>query len=137
VGIESQRSRRLNVLGLMSRSKRLETYVSHQSITTEVVIACIDAFFSKVEQRTVIVVNQASIHTSDDVHEKLEEWQQCQIEIFHLPNYSPQLNLIEILWRVIKYEWIEIRAYQSWQSLVNYVEKVLREFGKAYVINFV
>ncbi len=85
----------------------------------------------------MIVVDQASIHTSDLVQDKLEEWQQRQIEIFQLPSYSPELNLIEILWRFIKYEWIEISAYHSWQSLVQYVEKVLREFGQSYVINFV
>jgi transposase len=135
--IESQRSQRLNVLGLMTRTNHLHSYVSTQSITSEVVIACIDAFFPTVNKRTVIIVDQASIHTSGAICDKLEEWQQRNIEIFQLPSYSPQLNLIEILWRFIKYEWIEISAYQSWQSLVQYVEKVLREFGENYVINFV
>jgi len=54
-----------------------------------------------------------------------------------LPSYSPQLNLIEILWRFIKYEWIEIEAYKSWSTFVASVEKNLREFGRNYVINFV
>jgi len=54
-----------------------------------------------------------------------------------LPSYSPQLNLIEILWRFIKYEWIEIEAYKSWSTFVASVEKTLREFGRNYVINFV
>lgn len=85
----------------------------------------------------MIVVGQASIHTSDAMQDKLEKWQQRQIELFQLPRYSPQLNLIEILWRFIKYEWMEVSAYQSWQKLVEYVERVLREFGKTYVINFV
>ncbi|KAM3093389.1 IS630 family transposase, partial [Phormidesmis sp. 146-35] len=43
----------------------------------------------------------------------------------------------EILWRFIKYEWIEFSAYRNWQSLVQYVERVLKEFGENYVINFV
>lgn len=135
--IESQRSRRLNVLGLMTRANQLHSYVSTQSITSEVVITCIDAFFPTVNKRTVIVVDQASIHRSDAIYDKLEEWQHRGIEIFQLPSYSPQLNLIEILWRFIKYEWIESSAYRSWQSLVQYVEKVLKEFGENYVINFV
>ena len=121
----------------MSRSNRLETYISQQTITSEVVIACIDAFFSSVNKRTVIVVDGSSIHTSDAVLNKLEEWLSRRIEIFQLPSYSPQLKGIEILWRFIKYEWIEISAYSSWQNVVSYVEKVLREFGKNYVINFV
>jgi transposase len=45
----------------------------------------------------VIVTDQASIHTSDAIFEKLEEWKQRNITIFELPSYSPELNLIEIL----------------------------------------
>lgn len=135
--IPSQRSQRLNVLGLMNRRNCLEAYVSTQSITSDVVIACIDSFLPQVAKRSVIVMDQASIHTSDARLDKLEEWKRRNIELFELPSYSPQLNLIEILWRFIKYEWIEISAYQSWQSLVDYVEKVLRGFGDKYVINFV
>lgn len=111
--IPSQRSQRLNVLGLMNRRNHLEAYVSTQSITSGVVSACIDTFFTQVDKRTVIVMDQASIHTSDAMLDKLEEWKQRNIEIFELPSYSPELNLIEILWRFIKYEWIEISAYQS------------------------
>lgn len=76
MGIESQRSQRLNVLGLMTRANQLHSYVSTQSITSEVVIACIDTFFPKVDKPTVIVVDQASIHTSDAFRDKLAYWQQ-------------------------------------------------------------
>lgn len=137
IEIPSQRSKRLNVLGFMKRDNQLESYTSTQTITSDVVIACIDAFFSTPERRTVIVADQSSIHTSDLIQEKLEEWKERQIEIFSLPTYSPELNLIEILWRFIKYEWIEIEAYRCWKSFVDYVEKVLRGFGEDFVINFV
>ncbi|MGB3514545.1 MAG: transposase [Microcoleaceae cyanobacterium] len=56
---------------------------------------------------------------------------------FELPTYSPQLNLIEILWRLIKYEWLGIEAYVNWETFIASVEKILREFGENYVINFV
>lgn len=135
--ISSRRSRRLNVLGIMNRSNALKSYVSSQSINSDVVIACIDAFFPKVDKPTVIVVDQSSIHISDAILDKIEEWLERSITIFVLPSYSPQLNLIEILWRFIKYEWIEIDAYKSWETFVTSVEKILKEFGKKYVINFV
>ncbi len=48
-------------------------------------------------------MDQASIHTSDKMMEKIEEWEKKNLEIFWLPTYSPELNLIEILWRFIKY----------------------------------
>ena len=135
--INSRRSRRLNVLGIMDKHNDLKTYVSEQSINSDVIIACIDAFFPVVDKPTVIVVDQSSIHISDTILDKLEEWHERNITIFVLPSYSPQLNLIEILWRFIKYEWIEINAYKSWSTFVASVEKILREFGQNYVINFV
>jgi transposase len=135
--IPSNRSPRLNVLGIMSRKNHLEAYVSFQSINSDVVVACIDTFFPEVEKPTFIVADQASIHTSNAVLDKIEEWKERGITIFELPSYSPELNLIEILWRFIKYEWIEIDAYSSWQTFVASIEKILREFGKNYVINFV
>ena len=135
--ISSSHSRRLNVLGIMNRANHLETYVSLQTINSDVVIACIDAFFPVVDKPTVIVVDQSSIHTSDAILEKREEWGERNLSIFELPSYSPELNLIKILWRFIKYEWIEIDAYKAWETFVASVEKILREFGKNYVINFV
>jgi transposase len=137
VGISSKHSRRLNVFGVMNRHNQLHSYVSTQTITSDVIMACIDSFFPTVTKRTVIVMDKAPIHTSDIMQDQCLEWKQRQIEIFYLPSYSPQLNLIEILWRFIKYEWLPLSAYKCWQSLVDFVEKVLREFGENYVINFV
>ena len=135
--IPSRRSQRMNVLGIMNRNNHIETYISSQSINSDVVIACIDGFSPAVHKPTVIVTDQASIHTSDAIVDKHEEWKQRNITLFELPSYSPELNLIEILWRFIKYEWIEISAYKSWGTFVKSVEKILKQFGENYVINFV
>ena len=89
-----------------------------------------------VERQTFIVVDRASIHTSNAILEQFEEWKERDLTIFELPTYSPELNLIEILWRSIKYEWLEIDAYSSWESLVSSVEIIFKEFGDNYVINF-
>ena len=122
---------------IINRNNELKSYVSEQTINSDVVIACIDAFLTTVDKPTVIVVDQSSIHISDAILDKFEEWHERNLTIFVLPSYSPQLNLIEILWRFIKYEWIEIDAYKSWSTFVASVEKILREFGENYLINFV
>ena len=46
LGIPSQKSKRLNVLGFMHRRHGLESYVSKQSITSDVVATCLETFFS-------------------------------------------------------------------------------------------
>ena len=134
--LPSQRSRRFNLLGLMNRRNEWAPYVFTQSITSEVVIACLDDFAKTCQQRTVIVMDQASVHTSAAIEDKLKEWDAQNIEIFGLPPYSPQLNLIEILWRFMTYEWIDFEAYESLENLGRYLDKVLRSFGDEYVINF-
>ena len=48
------------------------------------------------EKPTVIVADQASVHTSDAIQDQIEEWQERNISLFLLPTYSPHLNLIEI-----------------------------------------
>jgi transposase len=100
------------------------------------VIAVLDQFSQTRQQRTVVVLDRASIHTSQAVDAMRVEWAERQLEIFWLPAYSPQLNLIEILWRFIKYQWLEFSAYEDWNSLVEAVENILKEVGKKYVINF-
>jgi len=136
IPIKSGRSRRLNILGLMNRYQELDAYTFEGTITSEVVISCLDKFAENLPIKTFVVMDKASFHRSKKIQDKINEWQQKNLEIFWLPSYSPQLNLIEILWRFMKYEWIEMDAYSSWQNLVNYVEKVIRDFGKEYVINF-
>jgi transposase len=135
--IPSSRGPSLNVLGIMNRHHDLKAYPSEQSINSDVVMFCIEHFFPTVDKRTVIVMDQAPIHTSYAMQDKREEWAERGLELFILPSYSPELNLIEILWRFIKYTWLDASAYQCWLSLVEQVESILRGFDEEYVINFV
>lgn len=136
VSIKSQRSQQFNVLGFMNIYGELDSYIFTGGVTSAVVIACIDEFSQSCTKPTTIVMDQASIHTSKSIESKLLEWKAKGIDIFWLPTYSPQLNLIEILWRFMKYEWIELNAYENLDKLVEYIEKVLKGFGGEYIINF-
>lgn len=137
IEIPSSLSRnRLNVIGLFNTDNDLEAYTFEGTIDSQIMIACIDAFCQTVIKPTVLVMDQASIHTSEAFMECLPRWRDQGVEIFHLPTYSPQLNLIEILWRFIKYEWLDFLAYENWKTLVASIEEILRNVGKEYKINF-
>lgn len=136
IEIKSQRSKRLNVIGFLNKFNQLESYVWECAITSDVVVACIDKFSESVVIPTVLVLDQASIHTANNLYEKQEEWQQKGLTLFFLPTYSPHLNLIEILWRFIKYQWLQPSDYDDWNTLVNAVENLLKYFGDKYIINF-
>jgi len=53
-----------------------------------------------------------------------------------LPSYAPELNLIEILGRVMQYYWLPFSAYASFQRLSEAVEEMLTRIGTDYTINF-
>lgn len=135
--LRSSKSKRINILGLMNRNLEIYYEIYSQAIDSKIVVEFLDSFSTNLKKNTVVVLDQASIHTSESILEKLGEWKQRKLEIFWLPTYSPKLNLIEILWKFIKYEWIEISAYESRNALIKYLKKVLNRLGTEYVINFV
>lgn len=132
----SSSNNRLNILGLMNRKNELEYQLHTQKVTSELIVSFLDQFSQKITQRTVVIMDQAPIHTSEAMMKKREEWKARNLELFWLPAYSPKLNLIEILWKFLKYEWIEVEAYQDWKSLVKYVKTVLDNLGAKCAINF-
>jgi len=134
--LKSGKSRRINVLGILNRKNELDSEVYLGRMTSERLIGYLDKFSECLEKKTVGVMDQSPVYTSDAVMNKLEEWASKNLEIFWLPPYSPELNLIEIFWKFMKYEWIEIEAYRDWKSLLKYVKNVLNKVGTEYVINF-
>jgi transposase len=54
----------------------------------------------------------------------------------HIAPYSPELNIIEIVWRKIKYEWMPFSAYESFQRLKECLFDILANIGKSYTIEF-
>ena len=136
ISIESGHSKRLNVLGFMNKRNELEAYTFEGTVDSEVVIHSFNEFCKTIQEPTVVVLDNASIHTSEAFQEELPQWEKKGLSVFYLPEYSPELNLIEILWRFMKYEWIEFWAYTSFVHLTQYVEGVIKEFSNKYKINF-
>ena len=50
--------------------------------------------------------------------------------------YSPELNIIEMVWRTIEYEWLPFSAYESFQSLKDSLFDSLANSGKSYILEF-
>lgn len=129
-------SRRQNVLGFFNLHNELHSYVFEGSITTEVVIHCFDLFIKTLVRPALVILDNASIHTSTEFKEQLERWQQEGLSVKFLPPYSPELNLIEILWRKVKYEWLPLEAYQNFKTMTESLFEVLKDFGSKYRITF-
>jgi transposase len=136
IEIPARRYGRINVLGFMNRQNDLHPFMFEDSIHTGVVIACFDAFCQTITKQTVVAIDNASIHTSEDFEDRLPDWRKQGLMIKYLPAYSPELNLIEILWRRIKYTWLPFSAYACLNALSEALEVILSHVGSEYQITF-
>ncbi len=148
--VQSQKNQRLNVFedkvflrktlssnGFLTPDNRFESFCFEQTVNTDVVIACFDKFSrSKISKPKIVIIDNASIHTSIDFIEQLPKWEKKGLIVKTLPTYSPELNIIETLWRFIKYWWLPFSAYSSFKNLVNEIENILKQIGSKFRINF-
>lgn len=95
-----------------------------------------DEFSNKLKKPTIVILDNASIHRSKLFKENIEKWEEMNLHLLYLPTYSPELNLIEILWKSMKYQWYKIQAFISLEALKKHVESILNSFGNKYDINF-
>ena len=136
IELPARKSGRINVLGCMHRQNDLHPCLFEGSIHTGVVIACVDALCHTITKKTGVVIDHASIHTSADCDDRLPDWKKQGWSLKYLPPYSPELNLIAILWRRIKYTWWPFSAYACLNALSEALETILSHVGSEYQITF-
>ena len=136
--------KRLNVLGFMSTDNRAFFHAHEGRVGTEQVVAAFDGFarayadeYAVHKKPCVVVLDNASTHTSKAFVARLDDWAAYGVLLHYLPPYCPELNLIEILWRKIKYEWLPLSCYLGYENLKSAVLDVLAGFGHEYQITFV
>jgi transposase len=132
----SSHSRRLNVLGFLKRDNRIVPYMIEGSVDAKAIIESFDQFSKQIEKRSYVLIDNAPMHRSKAFIQQIPKWVKKGLIVKYLPPYSPELNLIEILWRFMKYYWLPFSAYASFQSLVAAVEALLNSFGTDYRIAF-
>lgn len=136
LSIRSAKDRVMNVFGLLSAMGKLMVYSTSKNINSQFVIECIDEITTKVERPTVLVLDNAPWHKSAVLLAKQKEWREKDVYLLFLPTYSPHLNLIETLWRKIKYEWLKAEDYLSAAALKNAIFNIISKYDDEFCINF-
>ncbi len=134
--LPSSSSPRLNVLGFLNLRGEFQSYVTAGSVNSEFVIHCFDAYCAQLTKPCVIVIDNAPMHRSAAFEARIKQWQEDGMYLLFLPPYCPELNLIEILWRKLKYEWLPLSAYESFKQLSETLEDTLKEVGTKYLLSF-
>lgn len=136
VAIEVCKGKAINCFGLLSRTNKFIYRTSEKNINADFVIQTLDALSLNISKFTVVVLDNARIHTARKVKQLLKIWQQRGLFLFYLPPYSPHLNIIERLWKEMKQAWIKPADYQSADDLFYAVNRICAAVGKSLFINF-
>jgi transposase len=84
---------------------------------------------------TVIVLDNASIHHGISEETRQRWLLEHKTVLFYLPAYSPELNMIEIVWRHLKYRW---RSALTWtrETIDAELNVLLNKYGPDFQIDF-
>lgn len=133
--IRSDKKRVCNLYGLLSRKGSLQVWSTPQNINSDFIIECLDELTNQLQRPTVVVLDNAPWHIAEKVRQRQMIWNDKDLYLFFLPVYSPHLNLIEMLWRKIKYEWLKAEDYLSAQKLEQAVHHIIRTYDEEFTVN--
>lgn len=136
VSMPSAKGSGLNCFALLQRNNQCLIETCEQTITGQFIFERLEELSTRLEKLTVVVLDNARIHRSQIIKERIKVWQARGLYIFYLPRYSPHLNIVEILWRKLKYEWLSPADYQSKENLFYRVRLALKSIGQTLFIQF-
>jgi len=136
IGIKASKGRKINCFGLFSRTNQFLYRNSYKNINASFIVETLDQLSFEIKKPTVIVLDNARIHTARKVKERLGLWQKRGLYIFYLPPYSPQLNIIERLWKEMKQTWIKPNDYETADHLFYAVDRICAAIGKQIFLHF-
>lgn len=126
----------LNCFALLKRNNQCLIETSSETLTSQFIFEQFENLSVRLRKLTVVVLDNARIHTSGIIKERKKVWQQRGLYIFYLPRYSPHLNIVETLWRKLKYEWLTPSDYQSKENLFYQTKSALKAVGSSLFIRF-
>ena len=138
VELPSSKSKTLQVLGFLRRDNTFRFYYADGSVDSLTVVGVFEDFIATLDaqEKSVIVIDNAPPHVSAYFEAHKIPWEKQNVEICNLSTYSPELNIIEILWRFVKYAWLPFNAYFSVETLEENLTEVLLNVGREFTISF-
>ena len=131
-----QRGTSYSAIGFVDLESNFYSYEFNGTVTSEVAMAVMDRFAEQVKGTNVVIIDNAPMHHSHAFADRIPIWKEHGVHLYFLPPYSPELNLIEMIWREIKHRWLPLRAYRSAKALWDELGQVLGTIGKDHKIHF-
>lgn len=127
----------ITILGVLNPLKNnFHGNLYYGAANSECVIQTIDTFSKSITKKTILILDNATIHTSKQIKQYIELWRKKGLYLQFIPAYCPELNRIEVLWKILKHHWIKPQYYSSIKVLTEEVVSILQNYGSKYSISF-
>lgn len=136
VAMPSSPGKGVNCFALLRRDNRASVETTGESITPGFVFEQFERLSLALRRLTVVVVDNAPVHRAGVIKERIAVWQERGLYLFYLPRYSPHLNIVETLWRKLKYQWLTPSDYETRETLGYGVRQALKAVGESLFIQF-
>jgi transposase len=122
--------RRFNVLGALNfATKKVETVVNDTYITSAQIIEMLEMLACKYTNAPIkIILDNARYQRCKIVFETAER---LNVELVYLPTYSPNLNLIERVWRLVKSRVLSGEYHETFSEFSGSIENTIDELHAA------
>lgn len=121
---------------LLTRTNRCRFATTRHSITSQFVLEQGEHVSLGVAKLTVLVLDNAPVHTAKRIQERRAAWEKRGLFVVYLPRYSPHVNIVETLWRTLKYEWRAPTDDETPEGLCYTVRQARAAVGTRVHINF-
>lgn len=136
VYIPSERAKRLNIFGMIDRDNRFEGFCTNESIDAQKVVDFLEQYSFRINKKTFVVLDNASVHRNAKIRQMRPVWEKRGLFLFYIPPYSPHLNIVETLWRVMKGKWLRPQDYVCADTLFYAMNRALAAIGRDLKINY-
>lgn len=138
--LPAKRGSVLTVAGFLRHNNQLEAFYHKGTMNEQTFCAYVDAFIAMPERdlskQNIIIIDNASFHKTKLVEDKMSLWKKQNIFFQFIPPYCSELNHIEMLWRNIKHQWLNILDFASPETLTKAVVNILELVNSKYSITF-
>lgn len=132
-----RRGQRVNIIGIWEPQQRLVYGLVIGKMTSARYIRLMDwqaqqaaRLFKRSGKITVIGQDNAPIHTSAAVRNRIRCWQEQGLYLFHFPKYCSELNEIEIEWQRIKEDEIRGQMFEHEHDLSMEIVRAMKARGE-------
>lgn len=114
-----QRGTSYSTVGFVDLDSNFFSYEIAGTVNSDVAIAVIDRFADQLTGFNVVVLDNAPVHRSNAFKDRMSVWAEQDLHLYFLPPYSPELNLIELVWKKIKHQWLPLHAFYCCRNGLN------------------